>query len=73
MAKMKTIRRVEPLVDELARMLSDRQTIPLSYAQRFLSMLDSAPDDALRLIVKAKIPFLWMPAASRLRERGKVK
>lgn len=57
-------------VSKLALEFEKVEKIDIGSAQKLLRFLDEASDTALTLIVSARVKFLWMPAALRLKNRG---
>lgn len=59
----------ERMVSQIESIFGKVERISADHADRLLTLLDKAPDEALQIIVDRKIKFCWMPAQRRLNDR----
>ena len=57
---------IQKQLEELAGILQACETVPMSFVEKSLNLLDKAPREALQMLVDRKVKFLWMPAKTRL-------
>jgi hypothetical protein len=57
-------------LEQVIRLYGERETIPLSAAEKLITLLESANDDALWLIIENRVKFCWLIAARIMRDRG---